>query len=157
MHGNGLSHILTIPLYFSNNTKSGKILKFKTSQVAVKLRSITMLVGHWKMTPLTIQVWGRVLKINIPNTNIVDTDQRPNWSSFPLNFFDTPPIPSLYLVMYTYVSCRWVIFKPLTMNLLPPEGLTLKSLGSNCVENVQYLHSSQGPWNEAVISLNIGQ
>lgn len=46
MHGNGLSHILTVPLCFSNNTKSGKILNFKTSQVAVKLRSVTMLAGH---------------------------------------------------------------------------------------------------------------
>lgn len=46
MHGNGLSHILAVPLYFLNNTKSGKILKFKTLQVAVKLRSVTMLAGH---------------------------------------------------------------------------------------------------------------
>jgi hypothetical protein len=47
MHDNGLPHILTVPLYFSNNTKSEKNLKFKTSQVAVKLRRfVTMLARH---------------------------------------------------------------------------------------------------------------
>jgi hypothetical protein len=102
-------------------------------------RPVTMLAGHWKSTYPILTLW-------IPIKDLFGLVSL--WIFLVLH---------LYLVVYTYVSCRWVIFKRLTLNLLPPEGLILKILGSNCVENVQYLHSSQGPSNEAVISHNIGQ